>query len=87
MTQISVDTKIRINTAGIIGALLFVLSPAVAGFLYLGSFGSPGVLASQYGGIMVLAGIFTSLGFVMILLGRSYHHHVQILKPGEVPRP
>lgn len=89
MTRIVVETKVKLTTAGGVGALLFVAAPAVLAFMALDDvrYGYGRAAGFATAGYFIFAGLAASLGLVLLLIGREYTHNVQILKPGEaVPK-
>lgn len=75
--KISVNSKVRLNGVGIGGAMLFVGSPLVGGFVYLNT----AVTSLVFRGVInftLFCSVVAMVGFVMLLVGREYDHKIEI---------
>jgi len=88
-TQITIRSKPKMTATGIIGSFLFVGSPIIAGITIprmiaqLELMRQYSIGPQTYSPVISWALILwalTAIGFVMILVGRSYTHRVQISK-------
>jgi hypothetical protein len=89
MTTIRVKTTTTLSDRGMLGAFLFVLSPIGSGFAYY--FFSRALYEAArrtYGGaegligpsiFLILFGLLFLFGIVLLLIGRDYDHHVEIV--------
>jgi len=80
--KISVKSKVRLNGLGWLGAAFFIVPPAFAALIYsrmvgnIGSFSSSTITDQMIQ--IVVCGLLSLVGFVMLLVGREYDHKIEI---------